>query len=452
MLCPHCQTPNEDGAKFCEQCGGMLMPAVPPKNPLKPVVIALSCVAVCCVIALVLILILPPLLQGVTPPVSDADTSPATTVTTATTPTEPTVPTVPPSLEAENTEALYEEVLRKYIEAYPWEMFEVLPEIGEMTTLYNHHSDIGEIGYAYLDTDGDGQRELLIGAVDAPDRMIYDMYTVADGELRHILSSAERAFYRLRDDGKLVYTWSGGAAVHGNDLCRVNDEKNDVVAECRVAMDAFYAEENGYITSMGDPTVQENSWFIAEGGTDESLYRQVSETEAYRMQDEICKGLIPIAYQSLTSLPFYEEPVFTAESFNGMTLEQATAVAGDGYKVAEYLYRGGWGEVWYPNDEAPYSFFYRCALENMGQPITGSELVVGVGIRPKVGPVTVAKGVESSMTLEELQAVLPNGEAMENPMEGGTMFTCVSADGRGLEFYWYDGDTSKAADWILLVF
>jgi len=170
------------------------------------------------------------------------------------------------------------------------------------------------------------------------------------------------------------------------------------------------------------------------------------------MQDEICKGLIPIAYQSLTSLPFYEEPVFTAESFNGMTLEQATAVAGDGYKVAEYLYRGGWGEVWYPNDEAPYSFFYRCALENMGQPITGSELVVGVGIRPKVGPVTVAKGVESSMTLEELQAVLPNGEAMENPMEGGTMFTCVSADGRGLEFYWYDGDTSKAADWILLVF
>lgn len=459
MICPKCQTKNEQDARFCEQCGTALTQVSPvqappdsKKKPLRPLVIVLGCVAACCAVALAIAV---PMLFRQPPATDGGNDDPVSTTTQAvqsvltTAPT--TAPTAPPKAEADNTVELYEEVLRAYAEAYPWDFFVTLPDIGEAGYLYHHHADMDEVGYVYLDVDHDGQRELLLGATSGSPPMIYDMYTIADGKLCHVLSSGERSFYRLRDDGKLVYTWHAGAAVHGTDLCRIKEDKSGVEGECRVAMDAFYAEEHGFISSMGDPTVEDNSWFVAENGTEESLYRQVTKAEALARQEEICDGLIEIDYQPLTSLPSNEQPTFSVLSFRGLTLDQATAIAGSGAQVSEYLFEGGWGELYYPNGEAPYSFFYLCDYTKMGKPVIGTELVTGVGVTANAD-VLLGEGMTSAMTLSALQKAFPNGEVYENMMDGGMVFRYAFADGSCVQFFWYDGNTAETADWVLMTF
>ena len=56
------------------------------------------------------------------------------------------------------------------------------------------------VGYALEDLDGDGKEELLISAVskEASGGMLYDVYTVPNGEVIHVLSGHERNRYYLQ--------------------------------------------------------------------------------------------------------------------------------------------------------------------------------------------------------------------------------------------------------------
>ncbi len=65
------------------------------------------------------------------------------------------------------------------------------------------------VGWCMHDVDGDGQAELLIGAVDSPN--IYALYTLANGSPKQIVDAGERSAWYLEPDGILVNQGSSSA-------------------------------------------------------------------------------------------------------------------------------------------------------------------------------------------------------------------------------------------------
>ena len=73
---------------------------------------------------------------------------------------------------------------------------------------------VTDIGYAYVDIDKDGQKELLVSRlIPEGDRsVVYDLFTVVNGKAVHIASSGERYQFWLCEDDTLTYYGSGGAS------------------------------------------------------------------------------------------------------------------------------------------------------------------------------------------------------------------------------------------------
>lgn len=85
---------------------------------------------------------------------------------------------------------------------------------------YSDPSYIDNIGYAFIDLNGDGMDELLIGMDTEEEQqynevfqnVIYDMYTYMDGQIIHLATSGERFTYQLCEDNTIYYFGSSGAA------------------------------------------------------------------------------------------------------------------------------------------------------------------------------------------------------------------------------------------------
>lgn len=75
------------------------------------------------------------------------------------------------------------------------------------------------LGYLIEDIDGNGTDELFFGQNDEPDSayngVIYDIYTISDGELVHVLSGGERDRYYFCENGMIANEGSGGASISG---------------------------------------------------------------------------------------------------------------------------------------------------------------------------------------------------------------------------------------------
>ncbi len=122
------------------------------------------------------------------------------------------------------------------------------------------HAHLSELGIQLTDLDNNGQNELLISAMDWPDGVtpfVYDVYTIKDGKLAHLLSSGERSRYYLREDGYVEHQWSGGAAVSGTDFYRLADGALTFLE--RVTYDDEYAVEIGLADSLA--SITEGFWF-----------------------------------------------------------------------------------------------------------------------------------------------------------------------------------------------
>ncbi len=72
-------------------------------------------------------------------------------------------------------------------------------------------------GYLRRDLDGDGIEELILGdsGQNDDDDIIYDIYTIKDGEMVHTLMGWERNYYFLCTNGTLANVASGGASLYG---------------------------------------------------------------------------------------------------------------------------------------------------------------------------------------------------------------------------------------------
>lgn len=78
---------------------------------------------------------------------------------------------------------------------------------------YTSVETLSDAGYALVDLDGNGVPELLVSTVEAAkDGLIFELYTIADGEVIHAATSGERYCYYLCADNTIYYWSSGGAS------------------------------------------------------------------------------------------------------------------------------------------------------------------------------------------------------------------------------------------------
>ncbi|MBR0383480.1 MAG: hypothetical protein IJH61_02195 [Eubacteriaceae bacterium] len=78
----------------------------------------------------------------------------------------------------------------------------------------------GSFGYALMDLDGDGIRELLIGEVGKPN--IYDMYAIKNRQAERLFYSRGRSYYNYAGGNKILHDGSNGAASHVWELYEYN--------------------------------------------------------------------------------------------------------------------------------------------------------------------------------------------------------------------------------------
>lgn len=144
--------------------------------------------------------------------------------------------------------------------------------------------DVSKVGYSLEDLDGDGNTELLIGAVG--ESYIYAMYTVRNGEEVQVIDAGERNTYRLGTDGVFVNQGSNSAAQSGTFLFTFGN------GELRF--------QDGLVS---DYSVDEkNPWFyVTDESWDSSTYEPLDTANAEAVLDQLESGIRPISY-----MPFSE--------------------------------------------------------------------------------------------------------------------------------------------------
>lgn len=128
-----------------------------------------------------------------------------------------------PTADAAANADSYDAVLQKY-EAYLRELrdhpdaygvWNPMTEAGECSIEYYYEPE--SFGYTFMDLNGDGQEELLIGRSRDENEYhngignILDLYTIKDGQLVHVYSSGARFMLALCADGTLRKLSTGSA-------------------------------------------------------------------------------------------------------------------------------------------------------------------------------------------------------------------------------------------------
>lgn len=179
---------------------------------------------------------------------------------------------------------LYGEILDSYFDAL-LQGFTPQQYIDEgLNYLVGNIGDVTKVGYSLEDLDGDGNTELLIGAVGEP--YIYAMYTVKDDVETQVIDAGERNTYRLGTDGVFLNNASNSAAQSGIFL---------------------YTFENGQLLLQDglvtDATVDEkNPWFyVTDENWDPTTYDPLDTASAEALVTQLESGIRPISY-----MPFSE--------------------------------------------------------------------------------------------------------------------------------------------------
>lgn len=136
------------------------------------------------------------------------------------------------------SETLYKTVLAKCYTALANGWDQETLEKNSFSYLYSYHKNTADIGYAFIDIDGNGIQELLIGQVNAEGNyrgMIYDLYTISNGKVVHILSSGERNRYYLCNNGVIANEASAGADYSTQSFYTLKQGTTLSLIECVIA-------------------------------------------------------------------------------------------------------------------------------------------------------------------------------------------------------------------------
>ena len=111
----------------------------------------------------------------------------------------------------------YDNILQRYYEGITsgWSIQE-FNENG-LCYLAGYNLDFDQTGYCLLDVDQNGIEELIVGMnIESYNGIVYEIYTVLDGELECILSSGERDRYYLCEDNVIANEGSSSAFLSVN--------------------------------------------------------------------------------------------------------------------------------------------------------------------------------------------------------------------------------------------
>lgn len=89
------------------------------------------------------------------------------------------------------------------------------PEVYGFSVIIYMGRNSETLGYRIEDIDGNGTEELIFGENWGDHTVIYDIYTISEGELVHVLDRWDRNRYYLCENGMIANEGSGGAAHSG---------------------------------------------------------------------------------------------------------------------------------------------------------------------------------------------------------------------------------------------
>ena len=172
----------------------------------------------------------------------------------------------------------YDVIINNIINAYPWNYDEknMVPENPELSDMYCRNSTLSEVGFALIDLDGNGQKELLISDPSKP--FVYDLYTVSNGQVIHLFGSHERNAYYVYENGYIENQWLGSAATSGHDFYKLNDSTLEFIE--RITLDAYHALDVGLIKELSEAN-DENTFFTSKSDKFED-YKKATFNEAMK--------------------------------------------------------------------------------------------------------------------------------------------------------------------------
>lgn len=111
-------------------------------------------------------------------------------------------------------EELYKDILKKHAAAIKEKWNSTRLEQEEMSYMYNL---VQKTGYIYYDVNADGIDELLIGEIAQGNNkgVIYDIYTMVNRQVQHVISGGRRNRYYVCDDTFICNEYSNGANENG---------------------------------------------------------------------------------------------------------------------------------------------------------------------------------------------------------------------------------------------
>ena len=159
--------------------------------------------------------------------------------------------TAPAVIHVDDTLSAYGSVISAYYRAYT---------SGNNTGEYAWNNGLSEIiaysqqaGYALRDLDGNGTQELIIaglGTDDFSEGMLYELYTLVNGQPVQLASSSARNRYYLRTDGSILNEGSGGA---GHSVFTISRVSGDTLVPEEAVMTYFEGtERDGYYHQLND--------------------------------------------------------------------------------------------------------------------------------------------------------------------------------------------------------
>ena len=198
-------------------------------------------------------------------------------------------------------EKLYKQILDKYKTGVDEKW--TIQEFMDNGLCYLCGYDPEEVGYTFIDIDGNGIKELLIGdAMEDPDYigMIYALYSYTEGNVEEVFSSIERARYGLCEGNAIYNDGSSGALNSVSAYYRLSGTTLSLIE--RVVYDGY--------------TDKNNPYFYGTTENDEDLV-SITEEQAQKIKDSYVKKSI-----EYTSFAEYGAEIETPESSSDDLIKQ----------------------------------------------------------------------------------------------------------------------------------
>ncbi len=144
------------------------------------------------------------------------------------------------------------------------------------------------------------------------------------------------------------------------------------------------------------------------------------------------------------------EKLYCLADYNGLTVNDIADMWGADFELGNGLYKGGWKGFYYSDRRIPVTFFYAVKSAE-DQSHTGSEPLQAINVQPSaIGSFEIAENISADLTIDELQALIPEGKSYYMEIDGTNNFS-FDYNGATIIYTWND-DYVDSADVIMVGF